>query len=794
MIRLTTVLLAVSSYSSFSTAVFINPALTLTNAVGTTTDRQLSVGMGSLDITYRELAKRRAENIARLHVYAGTGTFPRNTDFPGQLVPYFVDRLGTACAVAHLMRLDGEDHLVRSIASSTNHVRIESVHNGPLLEWIRDSGLTKGECALIQPSYAAIEYYRPDPAWQDEIVRLKKHFAEVEQTLLNQTQRSLREALIAKLDAQLAANPNDPALAIDALSESLRSVESNVRIAAAHALAQQTTIRQSARLEALEPNLSATDLETRFWSAVAIQRIGAASPRGNAELYSRILPVFLDAAQSSIDGLRLAALVQLANTAPMTMGTNKQFRIMPEIRQTVIQACEDEDSKVRQFATSVLKSWRWQRVVYESQRIRRQYLAGSADLEALATETFAIGRKFAEQPDSIRSVVKLSSIYDTVSYLYMLPATTETPLPVAESSREAKQLVDDFFKIAYEQYRNKTQSPWPFWDIVSVESDQQGLYYVVVVERKDMNPSPKLIYLVPRSSMLSWANRQPYDWFEREALPVSDARNGTQRVAFHANEEANVVFGTLARNDKLAFATACDIFAYFLTELVLDRAVEESADALVWTGRFARSRANNPRFFGEGVGFGMSSGGGWDFYRLSFRCERATGQLTFSADPIEYPIAQLPPSELTPAWVEREYKVMGWKSLNSLDFLGDVLLPSEYHEAIEAFKYDAGKTRSMLEDRHNAERFLPLPDLVMGLLYERAGDRESAVRSMQRAADESSRHDPTTLAEVARWELGVGLHDDARKHAESAVALWPEHPMANQVLERLDQISIGTEE
>lgn len=749
-------------------------------------------GLGSLDITYGRLAIRRTQNIARLRDYANTGTFPRNTDFPGRLVPYFVDRLGTACAVGHLMQLDGKAHLVETIASDTNHIRIQNTHDGPLLEWIYSSGLTRDECALIQPSYATIEDYRQGREWQDEIARLQKHFAEVEQTLVTQTQRSLREALIAKVDAQLAVDPNDPALTVNALSEALNSNEPNVRIAAAYAMTQLSKSSRSARLTALLPNLSDSDLEVRFWTAVAIQTIGAASPRGSVDLCSRTLPVFLDAARRSESRIRLAALIQLTNTAPMTMGTNRQLRIMPEIRETVVQACNDEDRDIRQFARSVLKSWRWQRVAYESQRIRRQYLAASAELESLATETLAIGREFAEPPNSINSVAKLISIYDSAnSMTYMLPIATEKALPIVNSSEEAKQVVDDYFKRTYEQYRNETESPWPFWEIVSAESDNQGLYFIVVAKRTDIKPSPNLIYLLPRPSMVSKASSLPYYWFERKDSPVADVRSGRQRSVFQPSEDADVVLGHLARSDKDAFSTTCDIFAYFLThhsQLVVDRNVEVSPDMFVWTGRFAMLRVQNPRFFVEGVGSSTLGGGGWDFHRLSFQCDRATGRITCSAEVIEHPISQLPPRTLTPSWVTQEWKLMGWKQLDSLDFFGDTLLPPEYHEAIDIFNpTDASKARNMLYRRHVVERFLPHPSLVLGLLYERAGERESAIRSMQQAAG-SNRHDPNTLADVARWELSVGLYSDARKHAKSALEICPDYPVAKNALVRLNEI------
>ncbi len=87
-------------------------------------------GLGSLEKTYRTLSAHRSLHIARLHDYSAAGTFPLNTDFPGQMVPYFVDKVGTACAVGHLMRMDGQRDLVRSIAYSANHIRIEEVHDG----------------------------------------------------------------------------------------------------------------------------------------------------------------------------------------------------------------------------------------------------------------------------------------------------------------------------------------------------------------------------------------------------------------------------------------------------------------------------------------------------------------------------------------------------------------------------------------------------------------------------------------------------------------------------------------
>jgi hypothetical protein len=60
---------------------------------------------------------------------------------------------GTPCAVAHLLREDGREDLVGRIAGRDNTVRIESLDDGPLLDWLEENGLTQAEAARIQPSY-----------------------------------------------------------------------------------------------------------------------------------------------------------------------------------------------------------------------------------------------------------------------------------------------------------------------------------------------------------------------------------------------------------------------------------------------------------------------------------------------------------------------------------------------------------------------------------------------------------------------------------------------------------------
>ena len=99
------------------------------------------------------LARNRQQQIKRLRDYMNRGTFPLNEGQSSKAVPIFVDRHNTHCAVGHLMHLDGKDSEVSKIVRTNNLVRINRVHGGCIVQWIRSSGLTQEEAAMIQPGY-----------------------------------------------------------------------------------------------------------------------------------------------------------------------------------------------------------------------------------------------------------------------------------------------------------------------------------------------------------------------------------------------------------------------------------------------------------------------------------------------------------------------------------------------------------------------------------------------------------------------------------------------------------------
>jgi hypothetical protein len=100
-----------------------------------------------------ELQQKRAKNLDRLHTYWTNGLYPINRDFADRRVPYFKDAVGTPCAMAYLIEQSGHQDLVNAVTKSNNHVYIDNIYDGPIIEWINKSGLTKTEAARVQPTY-----------------------------------------------------------------------------------------------------------------------------------------------------------------------------------------------------------------------------------------------------------------------------------------------------------------------------------------------------------------------------------------------------------------------------------------------------------------------------------------------------------------------------------------------------------------------------------------------------------------------------------------------------------------
>jgi MYXO-CTERM domain-containing protein len=104
-------------------------------------------------------SRSRAVVVAELVRYTVAGTFPRNEDPSRPLGPIFVDRIGTRCAVGHLLDRTGEAALVDDVARTANHAFVaELARDTRLQSSLARVGITEAEAARIQPCYSC-------PAW-----------------------------------------------------------------------------------------------------------------------------------------------------------------------------------------------------------------------------------------------------------------------------------------------------------------------------------------------------------------------------------------------------------------------------------------------------------------------------------------------------------------------------------------------------------------------------------------------------------------------------------------------------
>ncbi|WP_158276134.1 T9SS type A sorting domain-containing protein [Brumimicrobium oceani] len=89
----------------------------------------------------------------KLQEYADNKVFPINKYHPIR-TPYFVDHLGTNCAVGQMIYVSGNEELVAKISKEHNYDYIKDIHTVGVVEWANEYGFTLDELKWIQPAYA----------------------------------------------------------------------------------------------------------------------------------------------------------------------------------------------------------------------------------------------------------------------------------------------------------------------------------------------------------------------------------------------------------------------------------------------------------------------------------------------------------------------------------------------------------------------------------------------------------------------------------------------------------------
>jgi hypothetical protein len=100
-----------------------------------------------------EQRTKRQEGLDILRTYWQAGKFPINNHHPGQIVPYFIDDFGTACAVGHIVRETGYEAFAEKVQQENNYAYIEDMDYPELTVWAEAYGFDEMELRWIQPGY-----------------------------------------------------------------------------------------------------------------------------------------------------------------------------------------------------------------------------------------------------------------------------------------------------------------------------------------------------------------------------------------------------------------------------------------------------------------------------------------------------------------------------------------------------------------------------------------------------------------------------------------------------------------
>lgn len=111
----------------------------------------------------KEVQAKRIHLLDLLHDYWQAGVFPQNYDYPNERKPCFIDKDNTICAVGYLIDQTAGREAAEYINSKYKYSEVMAMNDELVDNWVANSGLTKEECAMIQPAYATtrINYISP---------------------------------------------------------------------------------------------------------------------------------------------------------------------------------------------------------------------------------------------------------------------------------------------------------------------------------------------------------------------------------------------------------------------------------------------------------------------------------------------------------------------------------------------------------------------------------------------------------------------------------------------------------
>jgi hypothetical protein len=100
--------------------------------------------------------QNRAHLLDLLHDYWVAGIFPKNYDYPEERKPCFIDKDGNICAVGYLIEKTAGREAAEKINRQYQYEALLAMQDEAIDNWVSASGLTKEECAMIQPTYGGV--------------------------------------------------------------------------------------------------------------------------------------------------------------------------------------------------------------------------------------------------------------------------------------------------------------------------------------------------------------------------------------------------------------------------------------------------------------------------------------------------------------------------------------------------------------------------------------------------------------------------------------------------------------
>lgn len=109
-----------------------------------------------------QLYPMRRKLLNTLHSYTQAGVFPQQQAYAGRR-PHFIDEQGRLCAVGHLIAQSAGLGLAQKINSQYSYAYLPEMKLPELQAWVKGSGFSLQELAMIQPSYNNRSYLPLEP-------------------------------------------------------------------------------------------------------------------------------------------------------------------------------------------------------------------------------------------------------------------------------------------------------------------------------------------------------------------------------------------------------------------------------------------------------------------------------------------------------------------------------------------------------------------------------------------------------------------------------------------------------